>query len=129
VVVLVLLARFTTGRGDTVHYALLINEHPNAYDGLSSAEQDAISAEYIELRKDERMVGGAKLQPAETATTVRMQNGEVLLTDGPFADTKEIFGGFYILDASDLDTALKVAASIPAVRLGGSVEVRPLVKL
>ncbi len=112
-----------------MRYALLINERPTAYDGLSDDERAAISAEYYELRKDERMTGGAHLQPAETATTVRMQDGELLLTDGPFADTKEIFGGFYLIDAPDLDTALTIAARVPAVRLGGSVEVRPLAEL
>lgn len=112
-----------------MRYALLINERPTAYDGLSADERAAISAEYYELRKDERMTGGAHLQPAETATTVRMQDGELLLTDGPFADTKEIFGGFYLVDAPDLDAALAIAARVPAVRLGGSVEVRPLAEL
>jgi hypothetical protein len=112
-----------------VQYALLINERPNSYDGMSADELSALTAEYMELRKDERVTGGAHLQPAETATTVRMQDGELLLTDGPFADTKEIFGGYYIVDAPDLDTALTIAARVPAVRLGGSVEIRPIVKL
>ncbi|MEU7745770.1 YciI family protein [Nonomuraea sp. NPDC049158] len=109
-----------------MRYALLINERPGAYDGLSEDQRAAISAEYITLMKDERMLGGERLQPADTATTVRVQNGEPLLTDGPFADTKEIFGGFYIVEANDLDSALELAARIPAARLGGSVEVRPL---
>ncbi|MEU8148211.1 YciI family protein [Nonomuraea sp. NPDC048901] len=109
-----------------MRYALLINERPGAYDGLSEGQRAAISAEYITLMKDERMLGGERLQPADTATTVRVQNGEPLLTDGPFADTKEIFGGFYIVEADDLDSALELAARIPAARFGGSVEVRPL---
>ncbi|MEV1247405.1 YciI family protein [Nonomuraea sp. NPDC050022] len=109
-------------------YALLINERPGAYEGLSEDQRAAISAEYIALMKDERMLGGERLQPADTATTVRVQNGEPLLTDGPFADTKEIFGGFYIVETDDLDSALELAARIPAARLGGSVEVRPLVE-
>jgi hypothetical protein len=112
-----------------VQYALLINERADAYDGLTGDERTAISAEYFELRKDKHMTGGAHLQGAETATTVRMQDGELLLTDGPFADTKEIFGGYYLVDAPDLDTALSIAARIPAVRLGGSVEVRPLMEM
>jgi hypothetical protein len=62
----------------------------------------------------------------ETATTVRVADGEALITDGPFADTKEVFGGFYLLEADDLDGALEIAARIPAARLGGSVEVRPI---
>ncbi|MFG1688947.1 YciI family protein [Nonomuraea sp. NPDC049269] len=109
-------------------YALLINERPGAYDGLSEDQRAAISAEYIALMKDERILGGERLQPADTATTVRVEHGEPLLTDGPFADTKEIFGGYYLVEAIDLDSALELAARIPAARLGGSVEVRPLVE-
>lgn len=77
------------------------------------------------------MRSGERLAPAETATTVRADAGGdgLLLTDGPFADTKEIFGGFYLVEAPDLDSALELAGRIPAVRLGGSVEVRPLVEL
>lgn len=111
-----------------MRYALLINERPGAYEGLSEDQRAAISAEYVTLMKDERMLGGERLQPADTATTVRVHDGEPLLTDGPFADTKEIFGGFYIVEADDLDSALELAARIPAARLGGSVEVRPLVE-
>ncbi|MET7328350.1 YciI family protein [Nonomuraea sp. NPDC005650] len=109
-------------------YALLINERPGAYDGLTPDERAAITAEYVELMRDERMISGERLQPADTATTVRLQGGRTLVTDGPFADTKEIFGGFYIVEAADLDDALELAARVPAARLGGSVEVRPLVK-
>ncbi|MFI7132368.1 YciI family protein [Nonomuraea sp. NPDC050153] len=109
-------------------YALLINERPGAYDGLTAGERAAITAEYVELMRDERMISGERLQPAGTATTVRVQGGRTLVTDGPFADTKEIFGGFYIVEAADLDDALELAARVPAARLGGSVEVRPLVE-
>jgi hypothetical protein len=62
------------------------------------------------------------------ATTLRQSNGETLSTDGPFADTKEVFGGFYLFDVDDVDAALRIAERIPALRLGGSVEVRPLVE-
>ncbi|MFC7384222.1 YciI family protein [Sphaerisporangium rhizosphaerae] len=109
-----------------MRYALLINERPGAYDGLSGDERAAIGAEYTALRQDVRVIAGERLQPAGTATTVRVEGGEPLLTDGPFADTKEIFGGFYLVEAADLDEALELAARIPAARLGGSVEVRPL---
>ncbi|WP_433442944.1 YciI family protein [Nonomuraea sp. CA-141351] len=112
-----------------MRYALLINERPEAYDDLSADERATISAEYVTLMQDARMISGERLQPAGTATTVRVQGGEMLVTDGPFADTKEIFGGFYIVEAGDLDEALELAARIPAARLGGSVEVRPLVEL
>jgi len=107
---------------------LLINERPDAYDGLSADERAALSAEYVALMRDERMLGGERLQPADTATTVRVEGDEMLVTDGPFADTKEIFGGFYIIRADDLDEALELAARVPAARFGGSVEVRPLVE-
>ena len=71
---------------------------------------------------------GAAVQPAHTATTVRVHAGETLVTDGPFADTKEVFGGYYLFEADDLDSAIEIAARIPAARLGGSVEVRPIVE-
>jgi hypothetical protein len=73
------------------------------------------------------VVGGASLHPVETATTVRVQDGKTLVTDGPFADTKEVFGGFYLVEADDLDQATEIAARIPAARIGGSVEIRPVV--
>ena len=109
-------------------YALLINERVGAYEHLGAEERAAITAEYVALVGDERVLGAEELHAASTATTVRMQDREVLLTDGPFADTKEIFGGFYLLEARDLDDALEFAARMPAVRLGGSVEVRPVVE-
>jgi hypothetical protein len=64
----------------------------------------------------------------ETATTVRVQNGSTLTTDGPYADTKEVFGGYYVFEAGDLDEAVEVASRIPAARIGGAVEVRPVVE-
>jgi hypothetical protein len=71
---------------------------------------------------------GARLRPPHTAVTVRVRNGETLVTDGPFADTKEVFGGFYLLEADNLDKAIEVAARVPAARMGGAVEVRPIVE-
>ena len=109
-----------------MRYALLIAERPGAYDGLTAAEREAITAEYLALRADPRVVGGERLAPADTATTVRAPDGDVLVTDGPFAETKEVFGGFYLLEAGDLDEALDLAERIPAVRMGGAVEVRPV---
>jgi hypothetical protein len=111
-----------------VRYALLINERPGAGEGFDAAQQAAITDEYMALRRDPRVLSGARLRPAETATTVRAGDDGPLLTDGPFADTKEVFGGFYLVEAPDLDSALELAARIPAVRLGGSVEVRPVVE-
>jgi hypothetical protein len=109
-----------------MQYALLIYEAPGATDEFTEQEQEAISAEYFALRGDARMSGGAKLAPVQTATTVRVREGEALVTDGPFADTKEVFGGFYLLEADDIDAAMEIAARMPAARLGGSVEIRPV---
>ena len=110
-----------------MQYAVLIYEKPGAYDGLDGDARAAVTAEYMAIMGDERIVGGAQLQPPDTATTVRVKDGEDLITDGPFADTKEVFGGYYVLEAGDLDAALALARRIPAARLGGAVEVRPLV--
>ena len=109
-------------------YALLIYEHPGSLDGVGEDERGAILQEYMQISEDPTTVGGAQLQPAETATTVRIPNGKVLTTDGPFAETKEVFGGFFMVEADDLDGALEIAARIPAARMGGSVEVRALVE-
>jgi hypothetical protein len=84
--------------------------------------------EYVALTSDSRYVDSAQLQPVETATTVRVQEGRTLTTDGPFADTKEVFAGYYVLEAEHLDEAIELAARIPAARLGGAIEVRPLVE-
>jgi hypothetical protein len=98
------------------------------FERLPADEQQAIVAEYLEIGQSPGVIGGEQLQPAETATTVRVQNGETLLTDGPFVDAKEHLGGFLLLEADDLDAALEIAARIPAARMGGAVEVRPLVE-
>jgi hypothetical protein len=110
-----------------MQYALLIYTKPGAAEALSDDEQEAVHREYMELKDLSGIVGGAALHPIETATTVRLQDHQLLVTDGPFADTKEIFAGFYLLEADDLDQATEIAARIPAVRLGGSVEIRPVV--
>jgi len=109
-----------------VRYAVLIYEKPDVHDPLSPGERQALSDEYMAIHEDPRVVEGARLQPAEMTTTIRMQGGETLITDGPFADTKEVFGGYYLLEADDLDAAIEIAERIPAVRLGGAIEIRPL---
>jgi hypothetical protein len=114
--------------GDIVQYALLIYSKLDELDAFSDEERRALSGEYWELRKDPRVVGGAGLHPDETATTVRVQDGRTLVTDGPFADTKEVFGGWYLFEGDDLDGAIQIAARIPAARLGGSVEIRPVME-
>ena len=110
-----------------MQYALLIYTRPEVTEALSDDEQETMHREYMELKDLPGIVGGAALHPVETATTVRLQDHHLLVTDGPFADTKEIFAGFYLLEADNLDQATEIAARIPAVRLGGSVEIRPVV--
>jgi hypothetical protein len=112
-----------------MQYALLIYETPGAYAGLTDEQRQAITAEYVAIRRDARVIDGGRLKPADTATTVRMFDGESLITDGPFADTKEVFGGYYILEVDNVDAALEIARRAPAVRLGGAVEIRPMVEL
>jgi hypothetical protein len=109
-----------------MQYALLIYEKPGAHEPLSREQRQALTAEYVKVGDDPRIRGGVKLKPVETATTVPVHDGEMLITDGPFPDTKEVFGGYFLLEADTLDAALEVAARLPATRLSGSVEVRPV---
>jgi len=90
--------------------------------------RQAIVEEYLAIGRSPEVIGGEQLQPIETATTVRVENGETLLTDGPFVDAKEHVGGFCLVQADDLDAALDIAARMPAARMGGAVEVRPMVE-
>ena len=109
-------------------YALLVYADPSSFTGLSESEQQAVSDEYMALVDAPGVFGGAQLQPVETATTVRVDNGQTLTTDGPFANTKEIFGGYYLLEADNIDAAIEIASRLPAARMGGGVEVRPIVE-
>ncbi|WP_049564299.1 YciI family protein [Nonomuraea sp. SBT364] len=109
-----------------MRYALMIYADPGYLEKLSDAEREAARADYFALADDDRYVGAAQLQPAETATCVRVAGGRTLMTDGPFADTKEVLGGFCLIEAADLDEAAELAARIPAVRFGGTVEIRPV---
>jgi hypothetical protein len=112
---------------ETMKYLLQI--YPGAAtDELAADERQAIVEEYRAIGRSPEVIGGEQLQPVETATTVRVENGEALLTDGPFVDAKEHLGGFCVVEADDLDAALGIAARIPAARMGGAVEVRPLVE-
>ncbi|HEY2217571.1 MAG TPA: YciI family protein [Solirubrobacteraceae bacterium] len=98
------------------------------YEALSEQEKSAITAEYMAIAQTPGMLGGHQLQGPETATTVRVQDGQTLTTDGPFAETKEIIGGYYLFEADDLDAAIELASRIPAARMGGAIEVRPVVE-
>jgi hypothetical protein len=98
------------------------------YEALSADEQSAITDEYMAIARTPGILGGHELQGPETATTVRVQDGSTLTTDGPFAETKDLIGGYYLFQADDLDAAIELAARIPAARLGGAIEVRPVVE-
>ena len=95
---------------------------------MSESDRQSIVEEYLEIGRSPEVIGGEQLQPIETATTVRVANGATLLTDGPFVDAKEHVGGFCLVQADDLDAAIAIAARIPAARMGGAVEIRPLVE-
>jgi hypothetical protein len=112
-----------------MQYALMIYADPGSEESMSDAERAAMQAEYAVLADDPRRLGGAQLQPAETATCVRVAGGRTLLTDGPFADTKEVLGGLFLVEAANLDEAIELATRIPAARHGGVVEIRPVVRL
>ncbi len=107
-------------------YALLIYTKPGSMEELDESERQALTQEYYAIRDEPGFIDGAQLAPVETATTVRAQNGDTLTTDGPFAETKEVFGGYYIFELDNLDAAIALAARVPAARMGGSLEVRPL---
>jgi len=110
-------------------YMALIYANGSGTDGLSEDEQKAVFGEYMALSDHPKTVGGDQLAGADTATTVRVNGGETLTTDGPFVETKEELGGYYLIDADDLDEAIAFAARIPAARFGGAVEVRPVVEM
>jgi hypothetical protein len=110
-------------------YLCLIFADEKKLDAMSKSEWDTLLAEhraYDEaLRKSGQLIVSEALEPVRTATTIRVRNGKLSATDGPFAETKEQLGGFYLVEAKNLDEAIQVAAQIPAARLG-SIEVRPI---
>jgi hypothetical protein len=110
-------------------YLLLIYENEADFGKMSEAEQGKVFGEYMafsnRIRKSGHYLAGQALEPTSTATTVRVQNGKTVTTDGPFAETREQLGGFYMVEAKDLDEAIALAAGIPGARTG-SIEVRPI---
>jgi hypothetical protein len=114
-----------------MEYLLLIYHNEASWATRSEAEQKQIRGEYRAfsegIAKSGNYKAGEELQPTSSATTVRVRNGKTLTTDGPFAETKEQLGGFYLVEARDLDEALALAARIPGAR-DGSIEVRPIEK-
>jgi hypothetical protein len=118
---------------DAMKYMLLIHQgdtptpySPDEWARLSEDEQKAVYQAYGEINQDPAVTPGVQMQPPETATTVRVQDGKTLTTDGPFAEIKEAIGGYLFYEADDLDAAIELAARIPAARMGGAVEVRPI---
>ena len=112
-------------------YLCLIYDDEQQWQKLKKDEVDKIMGEYRafsqSITKSGQFVGGYQLQPTHTATTVRSRNGKVVTTDGPFAETKEQLGGYFLIEAKDLNDAIQVAARIPSSKIG-SIEVRPVVE-
>ena len=96
------------------------------WDAFSPEQQQAVYADYQRLNQTPGVTPGMWMQPPDMATTVRVKDGQTLTTDGPFVDTKEALGGYCVFEADDLDAAIELAAAIPAARLGGAIEVRPV---
>jgi hypothetical protein len=115
-----------------MRYLCLIYDEEKRLGTMSKSESDAFMGEYFtfteRIRKSGHFLGGEALQPIQMATTVRVRDGKVSTTDGPFAETKEYLGGFYLVECANLDEAIAFAAKIPAARNGGAIEVRPVVE-
>ena len=116
-------------------YMLLIHQgdtptprDPEAWGRLSPEEQKAVFEDYQAINQTPGLTPGEQMGEPETATTVQVKDGKTLTTDGPFVATKEALGGYLFFEADDLDAAIELAARIPAARMGGAVEVRPIVE-
>jgi hypothetical protein len=116
-------------------YMLLIHQGTtptpgsDEWESRSEDEQKAVYADYKAINETPGVSpSGIQMQPPETATTVRVQDGKTLTTDGPFVEIKEALGGYLLFEADDLDAAIELASRIPAARMGGAIEVRPLVE-
>ena len=116
-------------------YVLLIHQgtaptprDPEAWAAVPDDEKQAVYADYMALNQTPGVTPGVELEQPDAATTVRVQDGRTLTTDGPFASVKEALGGWLLFEADDLDAAIELAARVPAARMGGAVEVRPIVE-
>ena len=113
-----------------MQYICLIYGDEQSFEGMGDEDRNQVMADYMafteSIGKSGNLVAGDALQPTSTATSVRVRNGETLVTDGPFAETKEQLGGYYLVEAKDVDEALKIAQRIPSARYG-TIEVRPVV--
>ena len=101
---------------------------PEAWKQLPEEEQQAVYAGYKAVNENPGVTPGLQLDEPEAAVTVRVQDGKTMTTDGPFVETKEAIGGYLVFEADDLDAAVALAAQIPAARMGGAIEVRPVVE-
>jgi hypothetical protein len=110
-----------------MRYMLLIQQptDPETWSKLSEEEQKQVAADYQAINQTPGVTPGERLQPPESATTVRVQDEKTLTTDGPFVSVKEALGGWLTFEADDLDAAIELASKIPAARMGGAVEIRP----
>ena len=115
-------------------YMLLIHQGdtptpPSAeWDALPDEDKQAVYRDYGAINQTSGVTPGQQMEPPDTATTIRVRDGQVLTTDGPFVETKEALGGYLFFEADDLDAAIELAARIPAARMGGAIEVRPIVE-
>jgi hypothetical protein len=120
---------------DDMKYLLLIHQgttptpnDPEAWGKLSQEEQNAVYAAYKEINGTPGVTPGVQMQPPELATTIRVDNGKTLTTDGPFVAVKEALGGYLFFEADDFDAVIELAARVPAASMGGAVEIRPVVE-
>jgi hypothetical protein len=120
---------------EAMKYMLLIHQgdtptprDPDAWARLSEEEQQAVYRDYQAISQTPGVSSGVQMEPPEMATTVRVQDGKTLTTDGPFVEMKEALGGYLFFEADDLDAAIELASRIPAARMGGAIEVRPIVE-
>ena len=113
-----------------MQYMLLIYDPEKNWRSLPPDQYEALHAEYLQFTNDIKASGhfraGDALQPTHTATTVRIRDGKTAFTDGPFAETREQLGGYYLIECADLDEALSIAGRVPSLRAGGAIEVRPV---
>jgi hypothetical protein len=115
--------------GPTMQYMLLVYDTPGAWPTLTDEEMAKVYSEYAAVSQNAATKHSAQLKGTEEAKTVRIKDGRTLVTDGPFAETKETLGGYYLVEADSIDEAAKLAEQIPSARFGGSVEVRPIVEM
>jgi hypothetical protein len=110
-------------------YALLLYDVPANWANVDEARMGTLHKEYMAVADDPRAYGGAQLSPADAGRTLRLADGELLVTDGPFAETKEVLSGFYLVDAESAEEAMEIAKRVPTLsQMGGAIEVRQVVE-